>query len=306
VKEIPGPCEIGDTQGPELNFGRMLDFLDKHKKYILFFIIFGGALVSLFASSLDALVNSQLFFPDRVLVANPGELGMPYEDIAIETRDKLRLHAWWIPAKRPKAVLLFFHGNAGNISHRLDNLKLLYGLGISCLIPDYRGYGQSEGHPDEKGFYLDAHAAYGAVMSYATQQGAPLVIFGRSLGGAAAVEVGNGLEVSGVILESTFTNLGDMAKSIFPIPGLDSLLSGRFNSLGRIEAIKAPLLMFHGDQDEIVPYRLGRELFEKASQPKEFVTLKGAHHNDTVMVGGPDYLARISRFVDSIGPKQAQ
>ena len=259
--------------------------------------------MSLFNSSVDALVNSQLFFPERALAATPKDLGMAYEDKALEARDGVRLHAWYIPAQNPKALLLFFHGNAGNISHRLDNVNLLRELGLSCLIMDYRGYGRSDGDPDEKGFYLDAQAGYDAADILSQRLGLPLVVFGRSLGGAAAIAIADQPKVAGLILESTFTNLGDMAKAIFGLPGLQTLLKGRFDSLGRIGAIKAPMLFFHGDQDEIVPFDLGRRLFEKASAPKQFITLSGAHHNDTVMVGGAAYLAKISAFVESLALK---
>ena len=260
-------------------------------------ILLGGAYM---AFGVDALINSQLFYPERTLAARPDQLGMAYEDQWIEAADGVKLHAWWIPAPRPKAVLLFFHGNAGNISHRLDNLRLLHGLGLSTLILDYRGYGQSQGSPDERGFYLDAAAAYLAARGRAAKAGLRLVVFGRSLGGAAAVAVG-GLEgVSGVILESTFTNLGDMARAVFHLPGLDKAFRSRFDSEMRIPAITAPLLFFHGDRDDIVPHELGRRLFDSAGGPKEFITLKGAGHNDTIMMGGQDYLNKIASFVDNL------
>ena len=249
---------------------------------------------------IDALINSQLFFPDSEMAAEPAEFGMAFEDQWIDTSDGVRLHSWWIPAHQPKAVLLFFHGNAGNISHRLHNLRLLHGMGISTLIPDYRGYGRSGGRPDEKGFYRDAQAAYVAAAKRAGETKCRLVVFGRSLGGAAAVSVGGLKAVSGVILESTFTNLGDMAKSLYLLPGLDKLLGGRFDSDERIQDIKAPLLFIHGNRDQIVPLSLGRRLYERASGPKAFFTVEGAGHNDTVNTGGAEYLTRIAAFLDGL------
>ncbi len=247
----------------------------------------------------DSLIESQIFFPDKVLVADPGDLGLEFEDQWITTEDGVQLHAWWLPAKDADTVLVFFHGNAGNISHRLDNLRHLNAWGISVLIFDYRGYGKSQGSISEQGLYADSRAAFEAGLARAQAGGSQLALFGRSLGGVAAVSVADRPEVAGVILESTFTNLADMAKVHFPLPGVGRL-KNRFDSLGRMSRVRAPKLFIHGDRDNIVPMELGRRLFTAASEPKTWLLLPGAGHNDTYDVGGRAYFQAIREFLDHL------
>jgi fermentation-respiration switch protein FrsA (DUF1100 family) len=256
--------------------------------------------MGLVGDALDSFIEAQIFFPDPYLVNVPSDFGLAFEDVTFETSDGVRLHGWWIPAEPAKALLLFCHGNAGNISHRLDNVYRLHELGLSVFIFDYRGYGRSEGRISEKGFYLDAEAAYDTVRDRIVGDRRKLVIFGRSLGGIAAVHLGAVRVCDGLILESTFPNLGAMAGHHFPIPAIGSGLKNRLNALGEIPQVKVPILCFHGDRDSIVPIRLGRELYEAARAPKEFVTLAGADHNDTYLVGGQEYFDKLIRFVEAL------
>lgn len=255
--------------------------------------------------ALERFIESMIFYPDPMVLQSPADYGLHYEDIRFEAEDGVTLHGWMVPADDSEALLLFCHGNAGNISHRLDNIVRLNSVGLGVFIFDYRGYGHSSGQISEKGFYRDSDAAYKIARLYATEHGLKLVIFGRSLGGIAAVHVASANECSGVILESTFTNLAAMAKSHFHLPFADSLLEKRFNAKGSISRVGAPLLFFHGDCDEIVPYRCGVELYEAAPEPKEFVTLAGATHNDTYLVGGAAYFAKIKAFVEGLPSRTA-
>jgi fermentation-respiration switch protein FrsA (DUF1100 family) len=177
-------------------------------------------------------------------------------------------------------------------------------IGLSVFIFDYRGYGRSGGRITENGLYLDSEAAYQVAWKHADREKLKLVVFGRSLGGIAAIHIASSYPCSGVILESTFTNLAAMARTHFPVPMVDELLEKRLNSIDKISRVKAPLLFFHGDSDEIVPYRYGRELFEAAPEPKEFVTLTGAGHNDTYMTGGNAYFNKIRQFVTGLPSHQ--
>jgi fermentation-respiration switch protein FrsA (DUF1100 family) len=241
-------------------------------------------------------VESQVFFPETTIEQTPLDLDLPFEDVWFTSGDSVRLHGWLIPASSPKHLLLFCHGNAGNISHRLDNVRLLHNLGISVFIFDYRGYGRSQGHISEKGFYQDSEAAYAVAREWAGQNGAKLVVFGRSLGGIAATHLGATKKCDGLILESTFTNMGAMARAHYPLPFAETLLKHRLNALDEIVQVRVPILFFHGDRDRIVPIKLGRKLFKAAPNPKEFVVLPGAGHNDTYVVGGQDYFNKIESF----------
>jgi fermentation-respiration switch protein FrsA (DUF1100 family) len=200
--------------------------------------------------------------------------------------------------------MLFCHGNAGNISHRLDNIRRLHDRGLGVFIFDYRGYGRSGGRITEQGFYLDAEAAYEISHKRAERDGLKLVIFGRSLGGIAAVHLGSIRPCCGLILESTFTNMGAMASEHFPLPSamIAKGLRKRLNSLDKIGRVTVPILFFHGDRDDIVPIRFGRELFDAAQTTKEFVVLSGAGHNDTYFVGGEAYFDKFMSFIDSLPP----
>ncbi len=256
--------------------------------------------MSLAADALERFIESAIFYPDTFMMHGPSDYGLDFEDIWFQTTDGVRLHGWMIPADSPEGLMLFCHGNAGNISHRLDNISRLHQINISVFIFDYRGYGRSGGRISEGGLYTDVEAAYRVARDYADRRRLRLVIFGRSLGGVAAVHVASANQCSGAILESTFTNLAAMARTHFPLPLVDGLLRKRFNSLDKIPQVKAPLLFFHGDNDEIVPYRYGLELYEAAPEPKEFVTLEGAGHNDTYIVGGEAYFEKLRHFIENL------
>lgn len=249
---------------------------------------------------LDRFVESQIFYPDPLLICTPSEVRLDYEDIWFDTRDEVRLHGWMIPSPHSSALMLFCHGNAGNVSHRVDNLRRLHDNGLNVFIFDYRGYGQSNGHITEAGFYMDAEAAYEEARKYATARNLKLVIFGRSLGGTAAVHLGAHFACSGLILESAFTHMAAMARVHFPLPVPEGLLRHKLNALDKVSRVKAPVLFFHGDLDNIVPINLGRELFDATNAPKEFMTLPGAGHNDTYFVGGQKYFDKMREFVDSL------
>jgi uncharacterized protein len=256
--------------------------------------------MGLTTEALNRLIEGQIFFPDPYLVGTPGDEGLAFQDLRFKTQDGVTLHGWLVPADPSVGLILFCHGNAGNISHRLDNIRRLHEIGLSVFIFDYRGYGLSGGRIMESGFYLDAEAAYAVARQHADREKLKLVLFGRSLGGIAAVYLASEHPCSGVILESTFTNLGAMAKIHFPLPVPESLLRSRLNSVDRIGRITARTLFFHGDHDDIVPISLGQELFEAATGPKEFVVIPAAGHNDTYFVAGPEYFRKFRAFVEEL------
>jgi hypothetical protein len=246
------------------------------------------------------LVDGMMFHPSPGADLRPEQLGLKGEDVFVETEDGVRIHAFWLPAEGATRALLFLHGNGGNASHRLPNAAALVRLGAHVLLLDYRGYGLSEGRPSEAGAYADARAGLAHLVEARGIEEGRIVVFGRSLGGAVAVDLVQDREIGGLILESTFTSVADMARAV--LPPAAPFVGGRFDSADKIARLRAPLLFFHGDRDEIVPYRLGQKLFAAAPEPKAFETLEGAGHNNPVQVGGRPYFERIRRFLDAVTP----
>lgn len=215
------------------------------------------------------------------------------EDVTIRTSDGVNLHAWWVPQDDAKLVTLFLHGNAGNITHRALAMAAVRAAGSALLMPDYRGYGKSEGSPSEKGLYADGEAAFQHLLAkgYKPQD---IVLHGESLGCAVAVELATRHAVKGIVLVSPFTSPRDVAGRVFPVLG--SFVIWGYNSLDRIKQVKAPLLVIHGDKDEIIHVSLGKDLYEAANEPKHLWIIEGAGHNDLPVRAGQEYSERLAKF----------
>ena len=226
------------------------------------------------------------------------------KDISFVASDGVALHGWYFSSNRSNPTLLWFHGNAGNITHRLENIEMMKRLNIDIFIFDYRGYGKSEGKPDEKGIYLDSQAAYDWLVKLKKIMPENIILFGRSLGGICAIEVASKNPAAGIILESVFPSASKMATKMFPILPLSWAIKSKFDAIGKVPNLKLPKLFLHGTHDEVVPYKLGRELFSAAATPKIFYDIKGAGHNDTFLVGGADYFNAISHFIKNINSLQ--
>jgi fermentation-respiration switch protein FrsA (DUF1100 family) len=239
--------------------------------------------------------NRMVFFPIKYPQGywNPQSFGLEIEDCYFETADGLKLHGWLLKSDQPIATLLWCHGNAGNISDRLDNLAKLAKLPINTFIFDYRGYGRSEGTPSEKGIYLDAETALDYLTGRPDIDRGKVILFGRSLGGAVAVKLATERQNAGLILESTFTSAKDMAKSMFGFLPVHLITKSDFNSENLIRSLQIPVLVLHGSRDRTIPYDLGRKLFDAANEPKRFYEIVGADHNDTYLVGGQPYFAEL-------------
>ena len=259
----------------------------------------------LFASEYSNLINRYFIFrPDEDLSADPGAMGLEFEDVRFTAADGVMLHGWFVPG-RNGATLVLLHGNAGNISGRLRRLAELHRrLGMNVLIFDYRGYGLSEGRPSEKGTYLDAEAALDYVGSRGDVDEGRVALFGHSLGTAIAVETTVRREVYALLLESPFTSIRAMAGHNYPfVPGIGMILRTKYDSLSKIENVGTPLLVLHGDRDDTVPIRMGRALYEAAVEPKRFLAIEGAGHDDADVVGGDAYYEAIAAFLrDAAGP----
>ena len=226
--------------------------------------------------------------------------GLPLEDISFQTADGTHLFGWFVPASTSAPVLLWCHGNAGNIINRLENLVELHRIGLSVFLFDYRGYGRSGGKPSEPGLYQDALAAYDYLTQVRRIRPGRIVLFGRSLGAAVAGEVASRRAVAGLILESSFPSIAALAQE--QALGLPAhwLLIARFDLAERLAKLRMPILVIHGDRDRIIPLRFGRQVFQAASPPKAFYLVSGADHNDLYLVGGKDYFLRLKEFVQEI------
>jgi uncharacterized protein len=241
----------------------------------------------------NTLERMFVYFPTRQLESDPSAVGLDFVDIHPVTRDGIRLHGWLVPNPGARHTFMIFHGNGGNISHRVEWIHMLHGLDAHVVIVDYRGYGQSEGKPFEAGLYLDALAAYDWWKTERAADQSRLVLAGESLGGAVAVDLASKVPVDGLVLQSTFSTAADMAKRMFPLGLLQPLIGIHFDSLAKIQKIRCPKLFIHGDRDDIVPMALGRKLYDAALPPKEFYVVPGANHNDLLLLVGPEYLARL-------------
>jgi len=261
---------------------------------------------AVYFSATAALWASQsrfIFEPVRTLVVKPGELSFPVADITIAVPSpgtgRETLHAWWMPAARSDGKLvLYFHGNEGNVSTSIGETALLRSLGYSVLVVDYRGYGQSDGaSPSEASVYEDAEAVLDALVDDWRLKPREIYVYGHSLGAAVAIDLAaRHPELGGLIVESAFTSIYDMAKldskyGIFPV-GL--LLNQRFESIKKVPQLELPVLYIHGTADRVVPYSMGLALYEQSGGHKRFVAVPGGGHDDNAAVA-PGELASAIR-----------
>jgi fermentation-respiration switch protein FrsA (DUF1100 family) len=241
--------------------------------------------------------DGMFYFPEKDIWQTPKDISLGYEEIYFTTKDKITISGWYIPAENEKGVILFCHGNAGNISHRLDSIKIFNSLNLSVLIFDYRGYGKSEGKPSESGTYLDAEAAWDYLVDVKQKSPEKIILFGRSLGGAVAAEIALRKNPAGLIIESSFTSVPDIGKKFYPLLPIKLISKFRYSTIDKIGLIKCPKLIIHSPEDEIIPFEHGKHLYEKASSPKEFLEIKGGH-NEGFLISGNTYNAGLKRFLD--------
>jgi len=253
--------------------------------------------------------ESMIFFPDRYPIGDwdtaavARTAGVAVEDRFFDTSDGVRLHGWWCrpigadaAAPTADAVLLWFHGNAGNLAQRADQMVALARMPVQVFIVDYRGYGRSEGRPSEAGLNLDGRAAWSHLTNDAGVAPDRIVVLGVSLGGAVAVDLAAEVEPAGLIVQSSFTSVPDMAAHHYPfVPRW--LIRTRMDSAGKIGRVRCPILIAHSPDDDVVPYELGRRLYEAAAGDVRFVEVPNAAHNETWIVGGAGYLESLRRFV---------
>lgn len=252
--------------------------------------------LGLVAGGFYVMQPAMVFLPSRELAATPADWDLEYEDVWIRTEDGVRIHGWYLPYPGARRVLLFFHGNAGNISHRRASLEIFHRLGLNVLILDYRGYGRSEGRPSEAGLYRDARAAWDYLLDDRGVAPADVVLFGRSLGGAVGAELASQVRPGALILESTFSSARDLVREIYPI--LSWLIVRRFDfdTVARLRTVSSPVLVLHSRDDEIIPFELGRRVYEAAPKPKRFHELQG-DHNGGFLLSQPGYERGLAGFL---------
>ncbi len=250
-----------------------------------------------------AFQDRLLYLPHvgREVIGSPADRGLAWEAVALETEDGLTLDAWWVPAEAPRAALLFLHGNAGNISHRLDSIAQFHALDLSVLILDYRGYGESEGRPSEAGTARDARAGWRWLIEQRRLAPEEVVLFGRSLGAGVAAELAAALSAGGtppaaVILESSFRSVPRLAQRLYPFLPARWLARFSYDTERRVAAIAAPLLVIHSRDDEIIPFDEGEAVHAAAREPKALLAIRGGH-NTGFRDSEPEYSAGIAAFL---------
>ena len=250
--------------------------------------------MALAAGALFYLANRALYYPMKFPQgAWERQSQLDAADVWFETADHVRLHAWWVLANGSRYVTLFLHGNAGNVTHRAGQIREIVAAGSSVLIPDYRGYGKSAGRPTEKGLYADSEAAYVYLLGrgYRWRQ---IIVQGESLGSAVAVDLAYRRPCAGLILEAPFSSARDVAGTVLPVLG-PALVHG-YDSIPKIRWLLAPKLFVQGDQDEVIPLRLGQKLYAAAQEPKSFWIVEGAGHNNILEKAGPAYREHLESF----------
>ncbi len=266
-----------------------------HMLLLLVAIVYGAMLFFVFLYQ-----NNLLFLPNiggRTVDATPANVGLAYEPVTLTTSDKVELDGWFLPVEQARGVILFCHGNAGNISHRLDSLLLFHRLGYSVLIFDYRGYGRSKGSPTEAGTYRDAEAAWQYLVKERHIDPGRIVFFGRSLGAAVAAQLATIHPPGALILESCFTSVPDMAAKLYPLLPVRLLSRLHYNVVDYLQQISCPLLVIHSPDDEIIPFSHGEKLFATGRPPKKFIKLKGGH-NEGFLVTGHAYTQGLADFLE--------
>jgi fermentation-respiration switch protein FrsA (DUF1100 family) len=258
--------------------------------------------IGIFFTILILLFQSKLIFfpnvPGREIETTPDEMGYLYEEITLKTKDKVKLSSWFIPADSSRGVVLFCHGNAGNISHRFESIQIFHSLGLSVFIFDYRGYGQSEGRISERGTYCDAQAAWDFLVEERGVRPGDIILFGRSLGGSIAAYIAQNTSPRVLIIESTFTSIVDIGKEIYPFLPVRLLSRFHYNTIEYVKNCTCPILIIHSENDEMIPIEHGRRLFDTAHAPKEFLEISGTH-NEGIFTSMEHYVKGLDSFIST-------
>ena len=261
-------------------------------------LILSVLIIIAFAGFVRYLEANSIFHPTRDMPATPLSLGLTFEDVYFQAKDNVRLNGWFVKSEGNHTTMLYFHGNAGNISHRLEKIAMFHELGLNVFIIDYRGYGKSEGAPNEKGFYQDALAAYDYLLARQDIDRDKIISYGDSLGGVVAIDLATKRKVVCLIVDSSFSSAVDVSRTIFPfVPTF--ILKTKMDSAAKVRTLTIPKLFIHSVNDEIIPFGLGKKLFDAAAKPKEFLPITGGHNTNhidsrkTFMKGTGEFLKQL-------------
>jgi hypothetical protein len=260
-------------------------------------ILVALAAIALLAVMVRAIESRFAFFPSPGETTTPDEFGIAYQRVSLTAAGGVTLRGWSMPHPSPRARILYFHGNGGNLSVWAPILAGIHRRGYTLHAFDYRGYGASTGRPSERGLYRDVDAA---VEWPWPGPSAPLVYWGRSLGATMAAYAAAKRPPHGLILESGFTDARSLLRGSPPMAFLSLFSSYRFPTAGWLENVRCPVLVLHGDDDRVIPFAAGRALFDRIAGPKQFVVIRGGDHNDVAPPDAGAYWSAIDAFIASL------
>ena len=241
--------------------------------------------------------KKMIFFPFKDLEAIPSDYGIIYEDIFFKTPDNIQINGWFIPNKSASKTILLFHGNAGNLSHRIEIIEMLLKLNVNVFIIDYRGYGKSNGKPSEKGIYTDALTSYEYLINQKKIKPENIIVYGKSLGTIVAIDLASKVKIDKLIVDSGLTSAKDMSKLILPFLPLYIFLNVKFDSINKIKKVNCPKLIIHSIDDRTIPFSMGQKLFQEAKKPKQFYQSTG-NHNEFLYINKTEISNIIANFIN--------
>jgi fermentation-respiration switch protein FrsA (DUF1100 family) len=260
-------------------------------------------LLSIVAIAFFSRIQRRLIFypdyPSRKMEGTPQEYGLPFDEVLFAASDGTGLFAWYIPAEDARGTVLFCHGNAGNVSHRIESIRIFNRLSLNVFIFDYRGYGRSEGSVSEQGTYRDVEGAWRYLVEEKGVPGSGIIIFGRSLGGAVAAWIAQNRNVKALIVESAFTSIADIGAELYPFLPVRRLVRYRYTTIEYLEQVTCPVLIVHSIDDEMIPFEHARRLFDAAGEPKEMLELRGTH-NERIYESGRKYENGLNAFISNL------
>ncbi len=265
------------------------------KILLAFALFYIAAMIAIYFAQTLFIYAPQM--PTRDLVSSPNDIGLQYENLYLTTEDNENIHAWYIPVKAPSSkTVLFLHGNAGNISHRLETIKIYNSLGFNFLIFDYRGFGTSTGKPSEQGTYLDADAAWKYLKEKKALSAQDIIIVGRSLGGGVAAELAKKVQPAMLVLESTFYSMPEVSAKHYPFMPTNLIVKHRYETNTKLKDIHCPIVIAHSKDDEVIPFEHSKRNFAAANEPKIFIELHGGHGSG-FLLSKKKYLTGLKRAI---------